>query len=201
MVRPCVARGFHESGGCGLASMYPVSDWSSLWAPDHHGYQRACDLITGQASTGPFGSPVFARAGKTDPPSRLVLSQTSAGNGCWGYIIAHSSFRAVPLFVPRAVPSSRPTHRRWRRAQGAVKAGRRAGLTSGSHVARPRLERPEHGAIHFGRGAIACFVTHSKLCSLLRTAQAMRASLLASAMASTLWCSRFLAASIQDLSP
>ena len=29
----------------------------------------------------------------------------------------------------------------------------------------------------------------------------MRASLLASAIASTLWCSRFLAASIQGLSP
>ena len=38
-------------------------------APGHHGYQRACDLISGQASTGPFGSPVFACAGKTDPPS------------------------------------------------------------------------------------------------------------------------------------
>src|ERR1700737_1230606 len=49
-------------------------------APDHHGYQRACDLINGQASTGPCGSPVFACAGKTDPPSLLILSQTSAGN-------------------------------------------------------------------------------------------------------------------------
>src|SRR6201993_270512 len=38
-------------------------------APGHHGYQRACDLITGQASNGPFGSPVFACAGKTDSPS------------------------------------------------------------------------------------------------------------------------------------
>ena len=33
----------------------------------HHGYQRACVLISGQASTGPFGSPGFACAGKTDP--------------------------------------------------------------------------------------------------------------------------------------
>src|SRR6202051_4011784 len=49
-------------------------------APGHHGYQRACVLISGQASIGPFGSPVFARARKTDPPSRLILSQTSAGN-------------------------------------------------------------------------------------------------------------------------
>jgi hypothetical protein len=38
-------------------------------APGHHGYQRACHLISGQASTGPSGSPVFACAGKTDPPS------------------------------------------------------------------------------------------------------------------------------------
>jgi len=32
-------------GECGLASMYPASDWST--APGHHGYQRACDLISG----------------------------------------------------------------------------------------------------------------------------------------------------------
>src|SRR6266852_7575696 len=55
----------------GLASMYPVSSWS-CFAPDHHGYQRACVLISGQASMGPFGSPVFACAGKTDPPSLLI---------------------------------------------------------------------------------------------------------------------------------
>src|SRR3984893_12430132 len=35
----------------GLASMYPVSSWS-CFAPDHHGYQRACVLISRQASTG-----------------------------------------------------------------------------------------------------------------------------------------------------
>ena len=47
-------------------------------APGHHGYQRACDLINVQASTGPTGPPVFARTGKTDLPSRLNLSQTSS---------------------------------------------------------------------------------------------------------------------------
>src|ERR1700682_6718824 len=70
---------FAELAVSGLASMYPVSDWS-CFAPDHHGYQRACGLISGQASIGPFGSPVCARARKTEPPSRLILSQTSAGN-------------------------------------------------------------------------------------------------------------------------
>jgi hypothetical protein len=58
---------FGRSWRCGLASMYPASDWSI--APGPHGYQRACDLISGQASNGPLGSPVFVRAGKTDPPS------------------------------------------------------------------------------------------------------------------------------------
>src|SRR5271169_2185455 len=67
--------------------------------PGHHGYQRACVLISGQASTGPFGSPVFASAGKTDPPSRFIPSQTSAGNAYrFGYVIANSSFWAAAMF-------------------------------------------------------------------------------------------------------
>jgi len=53
--------------------------WLERCALGHHGYQRACDLISGQTSTGPFASPVFACAGKTEPPSCLILSQTSAG--------------------------------------------------------------------------------------------------------------------------
>src|ERR1035437_11138182 len=82
---------FAELAVSGLASMYPVSSWS-CFAPDHHGYQRACGLISGQASIGPFGSPVFACAGKTEPPSLLILSQTSAGKGYRsGYVIADSS--------------------------------------------------------------------------------------------------------------
>src|SRR6266446_2788943 len=30
MVRPCVARGLIDLAACGLASMYPASDWSGL---------------------------------------------------------------------------------------------------------------------------------------------------------------------------
>ena len=53
--------------------------------------------LSGQASTGPVGSPVFACAGKTEPPSRFILSQTSAGKSYRsGYVIASSSFCAVP---------------------------------------------------------------------------------------------------------
>jgi hypothetical protein len=52
MVRQVRCKGvFVELAFSGLASMYPVSDWS-CFAPDHYGYQRAFDLISGQASTG-----------------------------------------------------------------------------------------------------------------------------------------------------
>ena len=68
-------------------------------APGHHGYQRACDLINVQASTGPTGPPVFARTGKTDPPSRLILSQTSSAGKSYrsDYVIADSSFCAAAV--------------------------------------------------------------------------------------------------------
>jgi len=91
MYGPAVRRKrLRRDDGGGLASMYPAFDWS-VFAPGHHGYQRACDLISGQASTGPFGSPVLACAGKTEPPSLLILSQTSAGKSYRsGYVIAGS---------------------------------------------------------------------------------------------------------------
>jgi hypothetical protein len=71
--------------------------------------------------------------------------------------------------------------------QNAVKAGRRAWLAAGSGVARLRLDRAEHGARikRVGRLHRQSFVS-SKACPLASTAQAMRASLLASAIASTL---------------
>src|SRR5215472_19235058 len=46
--------------------------------------------------SGPFGSPVLAGAGKTDPPSLLILSQTSAGNpgtSAWSPSCAGRSIR------------------------------------------------------------------------------------------------------------
>src|SRR5437773_12545437 len=75
MVRPCVAREFVELSVAVLHQC--IRPLIGAFAPGHHGYQRAGDLISGQASIGPFGSPVFARAGKTDPPSLRILSQTS----------------------------------------------------------------------------------------------------------------------------
>src|SRR5262245_58709419 len=152
--------------------------------------------------TGPFGSPVFARAGKTDPPSRLILSQTSAGKGCC-YVIDSSSFRTVPLFVPDGcsfVPACacRRAARKGSSRLAVALALPLAPALPGHALTGPSTARREDQA---GRDAIASLLTHSKARPLLRTAQAMRASLLASAIASTLWCNRFLAASIQDLRP
>jgi hypothetical protein len=66
-----------RSGGCGLASMYPAFGWSACFRPSWISARVRSHNRTGLS--GPFGSPVFARAGKTDPPSRRILSQTSVG--------------------------------------------------------------------------------------------------------------------------
>ena len=166
MVRPCVARRFRRPGVNGLASMYPASAWSDC-APGHHGYQRACDLIKRQASTGQVGHQCSHAPGRPILHRRLILSQTSAGKLTTSSIAPH--FALFLCSCRAVVPSSRPV-----------------------------VARREH---HAGRDAITSVLTHSKARPLLRTAHAMRASLLASAMASTLWCSRLFAASIQDLSP
>src|SRR5260370_42179308 len=70
---------FVELAVSGLASMYPASGWSSLGSgPSWKSARLRSHYRTGLS--GPFGSPVFASAGKTVPPSLLILSQTSAGN-------------------------------------------------------------------------------------------------------------------------
>src|SRR5712664_940604 len=94
MVRPRVARGIRRSGVSGLASMYSVSDWSSLCSgPLWISARMRSHYRTGL--NGPFGSPVFACAGKTDPPSLLILSQTSAGKGVWGHHVIACPFNAL----------------------------------------------------------------------------------------------------------
>jgi hypothetical protein len=45
---------FVEWAVSGLASMYPALI-GACRAPGHHGYQRACDLVSGQTSMGHVG--------------------------------------------------------------------------------------------------------------------------------------------------
>ncbi len=77
MVRPCVARGFRRAGVSGLASMYSAFAWS-CHAPGHHGYQRARDLINGQASSGHQGHQCSHAPGRPYPPFRLITGSPEA---------------------------------------------------------------------------------------------------------------------------
>jgi hypothetical protein len=71
---------FVELAVSGLASMYPAFNWSFRCSePSWISARVRSHYRTGFNE--PFGSPVFACAGKTDPPSLLILSQTSAGSG------------------------------------------------------------------------------------------------------------------------
>jgi hypothetical protein len=151
MVRPCVARGFVELASAVLHQC--IRPLIGACAPGHHGYRRACDLITGQASTGHLGHQGSHAPGRPILHHRLILSQTRAGKGLIMSSIA-SWLCVVPLFVPSGrsfVPTCgrRDAPRAW-----TVKVGRRACLASRASVARlripvkarPRLDGPEHGA-------------------------------------------------------
>src|SRR5258708_35581001 len=102
--------------------------------------------LADRPQVGPFGSPVFARARKTDPPSLLIPLADLGWKLLIGLrhrllLISRSSFVRAKgrSFVParRTSIASRA---------GAVKAGRRAWLAAGSGVARLRPCRAGHGA-------------------------------------------------------
>ena len=46
---------FHRVGGCAVLHQCIRPLTGAFCAPGHHGYQRACDLISGSASTGHWG--------------------------------------------------------------------------------------------------------------------------------------------------
>src|SRR5260370_13262681 len=135
MVRPCVARGFVNLADAVLHQcIRPLI--GACGAPGHHGYQRAFELISGQASNGPFGSPVFACAGKTDPPSS---SYPLADLGGEGVLVTSSIAPYFALFLCSClavVPSSPPPPGATPRAK-AAKAGPRV-----SSRLRPPLPTP-----------------------------------------------------------
>jgi hypothetical protein len=58
--------------------MYPAFDWSLLCS-GHHGYQRACDLVSGQASMGHSGHQGSHAPGR--PILHLVSSSLAKDTG------------------------------------------------------------------------------------------------------------------------
>ena len=144
MVRPCVARRFRRIGGCGLASMYPASDWSVVLRAIMEISARAISL-TDRPQRAIWVTSVRTRSEDRSSISSHPLADLGRKlliGLCHRFLlISRSSFVRAKgrSFVParRTSIASRA---------GAVKAGRRAWLAAGSGVARPRLDRPEHGA-------------------------------------------------------
>ena len=69
---------FHRVDGCAVLHQCIRPLLGAFSAPGHHGYQRACDLISGQASMGHLGHQCSQAPGR--PILHLVIfSQTSAG--------------------------------------------------------------------------------------------------------------------------
>ena len=155
----------------------------------------------------PNGSPGFNRTGKTG----LHLSVHSrrprreACSGCSCSERSGSSSRSRRPSLRQSASSSphfcstppaahfHPDHgSSWPSRADAVKIGRHADVAACSADPRPHLDGGEHGGRLdvSGAGYHAAAGGHgvtSKFLPLASTAQAMRASLLASAIASTLW--------------
>ena len=186
MVRPRVARGFVGAGFFGLAPMYQASKWSSC-APDHHGYPLALRSHKGEYLDGPNVPSGFGCAGKTVLHLFRYLSQTSAGKGLAAdHAMCSSSSGPVPWFVLAAVPLSRPCSFQLRRAQASSRLARQ-GHPKGLVLTKPSTAR---GSGWLGR--IGHALADLKIPTVVhKTPQAMRASLLASAIASLLGCKRF----------
>jgi hypothetical protein len=121
--------------------MYPAFI-RACCALGHHGYQRAFELISAQASTGPFGSPVFACAGKTDPPSRLPppIGERPSPAPRWQH----------PGAKPRVVPGNR------RPAGGCRRPDGRRSLFCFRVMSRPMrvLAAPVRSTMKFPAGIV-----------------------------------------------
>ena len=100
-----------------------------------------------------------------------------------------------------AVPSSRPAGASGAPRAGAVKAGRRDGLATCASVSRPRLDGPEHGARIMQVGALSIVLDALEGASLVEYRPGDAGELVGERDRQHLWCSRFFAASIHDLSP
>src|SRR5262249_30212193 len=66
-------------GGCAVLHQCIRPLIGAFCAPGHHGYQRACGLISGQASTGHLGHQCSHAPGRPILHLVFILSQTSAG--------------------------------------------------------------------------------------------------------------------------
>src|SRR5215471_311252 len=96
MVRPCVAREFVELAVSGLASMYPALDLGLDGLLAIMESSAPASSLADRPQRVIWVTSVRRRRENTGPPSRLILSQTSAGNKLSDYV------RHVPFSCPAA---------------------------------------------------------------------------------------------------
>ena len=141
MVRPCVARRFRRPGGerscinvSGLCLERMCSRPSWISARMRSNYRIGLDRAIWVTSVRMRREDRFSIVVSSSRRPRRVdyIINSSSFCGC-SFVRAWRSFLRPGLRVQTG------------RAQGAVKAGRRAGLASRFHAARPRLDGPEHG--------------------------------------------------------
>jgi hypothetical protein len=134
---------FAELAVSGLASMYPVSDWS-CFAPDHHGYQRACDLVNGQASTGHLGHQCSHAPGR--PNLHLVSSSRRPRLETVDRVTSSLAPHFSQFLCSSLGPFLRPDPQNVDRVARRGGQGRPSRLACGRlRRARLRLDRAEHG--------------------------------------------------------
>ena len=110
-------------------------------APDHHGYQRACNVINGQASNGQTAHQGSHAPGR--PVLHFISSRADRGvkSGTMAWLSPDqcSSFvRGVGPFLCLGLNLVQRHH-----AHGTVRAGRRSSVGTRSSACRSRLDRPE----------------------------------------------------------
>jgi hypothetical protein len=142
MVLPCVAREFHRSGGFAVLHQCIRPLIGARCAPGHHGYQRACVLIIGQASMGHSGHQGSQAPGR--PILHLVSFSRRPRRVNWA---TSSTVPVVSVPLLGLAPFLRPGLRCCRAPRArAVKVGRRDISPRALGAVRPRLDGREHGA-------------------------------------------------------
>ncbi len=116
MVRPCVARGVIDLSACGLALMYPASDWSVLYSGAIMGISARVFSLGDRPRMGQMGHQDSQAPGRPVLHFLSSLSQTSAGKRY--YVIALSRSVQFLCSCREAVPSSWPARCAGHRAQG-----------------------------------------------------------------------------------
>jgi hypothetical protein len=142
--------------------MYPAFDWSVVLRA-HHGYQRACVLITGQASSGAIWvTRIRMRREDRSSISFHPLADLGRKTG----LCHRSLLDQCSSFVRAMRPFLRPGLRSF---QGTARRGRQgwpshlADLCLG--ISRPRLGGPEHGARLTQIGAPSHLSSHIRICA------------------------------------